>query len=155
MHKWYSMQGKEQGDIFKLDYIIHSLFLCKCFYVCQSSKDNLFIFLLLCWVGVLCGIHKSSYSITKLSYLNSPPQSFSFISPPPIPGIVLTDLVFPFTYMCTQYLHYIHPPTPFPHILSSLPLVPTPTDRTCSAYLFSNFVKKKERKKEKMTFFVV
>jgi hypothetical protein len=20
--------------------------------------------------------------------------------------------------MCTQYLHYIHPPTPFPHLLS-------------------------------------
>jgi hypothetical protein len=21
--------------------------------------------------------------------------------------------------MCTQYLHYIHPPTPFPHLLPS------------------------------------
>jgi hypothetical protein len=43
---------------------------------------------------------------------------------PPIPGLVSTDLIFPFTYMCTQYLHYIHPPTPFPHLLPAL-LVPT------------------------------
>jgi hypothetical protein len=43
--------------------------------------------------------------------------------PPTIPGIV-----FPFTYMCTQYSHCIHPPTPFPHHLP-LPLVPTPLSR--------------------------
>jgi hypothetical protein len=54
-----------------------------------------------------------------------------------------TDLIFPFTYMCTQYLHHIHPPTPLPHILSP----PTGTnhwDRTCSALLFSNFIKEKK-----------
>jgi hypothetical protein len=37
--------------------------------------------------------------------------------PPPIPGTVSTGLIFPFTYMCTQYLHHIHPPTPFPFLL--------------------------------------
>jgi hypothetical protein len=42
-----------------------------------------FLFLLLCWVGVHCGIHKSCYNISNISYLNSPPPSFSFISPPP------------------------------------------------------------------------
>jgi hypothetical protein len=37
--------------------------------------------------------------------LNSPP--------PPIPGIASTGIIFPFTYMwSTQYLHYIHLPTP-------------------------------------------
>jgi hypothetical protein len=36
-------------------------------------------FLSLCWVGVHCGIHKRSYSITNISYLNSPPSPFSFI----------------------------------------------------------------------------
>jgi hypothetical protein len=40
--------------------------------------------------------------------LNSPPPSIFFI---PIPGIFSKSLVFPFTYMSTQYLHYIHPPT--------------------------------------------
>jgi hypothetical protein len=32
-----------------------------------------------------------------------------------IPGIIPTGLIFPFTYKCTQYLHYIHLPVPFPH----------------------------------------
>jgi hypothetical protein len=36
-------------------------------------------FLLLCWVGVHYGIHKSSYNITNISYLNSFSPSFSFI----------------------------------------------------------------------------
>jgi hypothetical protein len=62
-------------------------------------------------------------------------------SPNPIPGTVSTDLIFPF--MCTQYLHHIHSPTPIPHLLP-LPLVPTSPDRTCDALLFSNFIKEKK-----------
>jgi hypothetical protein len=41
---------------------------------------------------------------------------------PPIPRIVSTDIILPYTYMCIRCLHYIHPPTPFPY-LYSLPLV--------------------------------
>jgi hypothetical protein len=33
--------------------------------------------------------------------------------PTPIPGIVSTDIIFPFTYMYTQYLHYIHLHPPY------------------------------------------
>jgi hypothetical protein len=33
-----------------------------------------------------------------------------------------------FTYMCAQYLHHIHPPTPFSHLLP-LPLIPPPHTR--------------------------
>jgi hypothetical protein len=40
-------------------------------------------------------------------------------SPPPIPDS-FNRSHFPITYMCTQYLHHIHPPTPFP-LLFSLP----------------------------------
>jgi hypothetical protein len=51
----------------------------------RKSIITIFIFwiyfLLLCLVGVLCGIHKSSYNISNVSYLNSPPPPFSFISP--------------------------------------------------------------------------
>jgi hypothetical protein len=39
------------------------------------------LFLLLCCMGVHCGLYKSSYNISNISYLNSPPPSFSFISP--------------------------------------------------------------------------
>jgi hypothetical protein len=35
---------------------------------------------------------------------------------PHIPGIVSTDIIFPFTYMFPQYLHHIHPSMPFPHL---------------------------------------
>jgi hypothetical protein len=45
--------------------------------------------------------------------LNSPPPSFSFILPPPIPEIVSTGLNFPFSYLNTLYFYHIHPPTPF------------------------------------------
>jgi hypothetical protein len=42
--------------------------------------------------------------------LNSPlHHSFSL---PTSPEIVSTVLIFPLAYMCTQHLHYIHPPTP-------------------------------------------
>jgi hypothetical protein len=52
--------------------------------------------------------------------LNSPPPPFSFVSLP-IPGTVSTGIIFAFTYMCTHYLHHIHPPTPFSNT-SPLPL---------------------------------
>jgi hypothetical protein len=42
-----------------------------------------FSFLLLYWVGTQCGIYKSSYNISNVSYLNSPTPWFSFISPLP------------------------------------------------------------------------
>jgi hypothetical protein len=68
-------------------------------------------------LGVCCRIYKSSYNISSISYLNLPLPSFSFIHPSPIPGIVSTGIIFPFRYMCTQYLHLIHYLTPFPHLL--------------------------------------
>jgi hypothetical protein len=74
--------------------------------------------------------------------LNSPPSPLFFIALYPIPGIVSTDIVFPFTYICTQYLHYFHPPTAFPHPFL-LPFIPTPSDRNYYALPFSDFVKEK------------
>jgi hypothetical protein len=73
--------------------------------------------------------------------LNLPPPPFSFMSLP-IPGIISIDIIFEFTYMSVQYLQYIHPPMPVPN--SSPRLVPDPHSKTCSALLFSNFVKGKK-----------
>jgi hypothetical protein len=54
---------------------------------------------------------------------------FTLLYPPPsIPGIVSTSVIFSFTYMCTQYLHYIYSITLFPHILH-LPTVTSPPPR--------------------------
>jgi hypothetical protein len=53
---------------------------------------------------------------------------------PTIPGIVSKGIIFPFIYICTQYLHYIHPSTPFPYLFPP----PTGTNspgRACSPIL--------------------
>jgi hypothetical protein len=44
----------------------------------------------------------------------------------------------------TKFLHHIHPPTPFPHILCNLTGTNSP-DKSYSAHLFSKFVKKKKK----------
>jgi hypothetical protein len=62
---------------------------------------------------------------------------------PPLPVIVSTGLIFTFTHMCTWNLHHIHPPTPFPHHFPP-PMGTQSPDRTCSALLFSNFVKEEK-----------
>jgi hypothetical protein len=108
----------------------------------------LFLFVVVL-LGVHCGIYKSSYTITTISYLNSLPLSLFFTLPPRIPGIVSAGLSFPFTYVYTQYWCHFYPPTSFPHILP--PWTGTnPPDQTSSALLFSNSVKGK-----KMTFLFV
>jgi hypothetical protein len=55
---------------------------------------------LLCWVGVHCGIYNISYTI---SYFNSPLYHSPIFHPSPTPGI---GIIFPFTYMCSQYFHH-------------------------------------------------
>jgi hypothetical protein len=59
--------------------------------------------------------------------LNTPLHHSPLFLPPSIPGIVSTGFIFPFTYMYTHYLDYIHPSIPFSHLL------PPPTGRTCAA----------------------
>jgi hypothetical protein len=56
------------------------------------------LLLLLCWIGLHCGICKSSYHI---SYLNSPHRTFSLSPFSPIHGIVSTvyiEISLPVTY---------------------------------------------------------
>jgi hypothetical protein len=80
------------------------------------------------------------------------PLHHSLSSPPPlIPGIVSADLIFPFIYMCTQYLYHIHLPSQFRHLLpTSHQYQPSPwagpIPSSCSLILCE------ERKGKKMTF---
>jgi hypothetical protein len=62
-------------------------------------------------LGVHCGIYKSSYNISNISYLNStsPPLSFDSLSNS---WNSFNRYHFPFTYVCTQYLHYSHLTSP-------------------------------------------
>jgi hypothetical protein len=83
----------------------------------ELDKKAHFLFLLLCWVGVHCGIYRSSYYISNIIFEFTISIILLYL-PSPIPGIVSTGIIIPFTYMCTQYLYYIHPPTLFPYFFS-------------------------------------
>jgi hypothetical protein len=81
--------------------------------------------------------------------LNSP--STLLFYPPPIPEIVSTDIIFAFTYMCTQFFAMYSPSYTLFWPPPLLLLVPTstPPHRTCSALLFSDFVEAKRKKRKK------
>jgi hypothetical protein len=65
----------------------------KCVIICMLCKYclpvSIWLFilqwglLLLCWVGVHCGICKCYYNVSNISYLNLPPPLLSLI--PPLP----------------------------------------------------------------------
>jgi hypothetical protein len=116
-----------------------------CFLV---TFNNLSVFLLY-WDDMGYHINKyflsinhihSLYSVLNITYLNSPLQPFSLTPPTPIPWTISTDIIFPFTYIRTQYFHHIHPALPFLHILPPPTCTNPHPDKTCSALLFFNFV---------------
>jgi hypothetical protein len=51
------------------------------------------------------------------AYHNEFTPSISLLYASPFPGIVSIDLIYLFTYVCTEYLYHIHPPTAFSYIL--------------------------------------
>jgi hypothetical protein len=128
--------------------MIYHMNFCKCHHVPPPSttiKNKwinksvfwvLFNFILLFgWVGVHCGIYKKSYNISNVSCWIQTLHHASLSHPH-------FWYHFPFTKMCTKCLHYIHPPMPFPHLLS-LPLLLMPPGKTCSFLLSSKLVKGK------------
>jgi hypothetical protein len=80
---------------------------------------KVFSFLLLCWVGVYWSIYKSSYNVSNISYLNSPPQMFSFIPLPLIPGKASTGIIFAFN------LCHLPSPQAIPPHLQAEPIPPS------------------------------
>jgi hypothetical protein len=85
-------------------------------------------------------IYKTSYKISSRSFLNAPIRYSPLSSPPPIPGIVSTCIIFYFIYMCTQCLHYFHAPIPLSPHSPHFHLVPIPRQDLFTLQ-FSDFVK--------------
>jgi hypothetical protein len=65
--------------------------------------------------------------------------------PPPNLRIVSVGIIFAFTYMYTQFLYHIHPPTPFPQHLPPRTGTKFLLDRTYSSLLFSDFIEEKRK----------
>jgi hypothetical protein len=59
---------------------------------------------------------------------------------PLIPGIVSTDIIFPFIYMCPEYLYHIHPPSLFPTSSPHSEQYHSTPGRTCTTLLVCNSV---------------
>jgi hypothetical protein len=120
------------------------------------SIVTFFFTLLLWWVGAHCGICTGSYNASNISYMNSPPQPFSFFSP---------SLYYWSSFNTYHFCIYLHVYTFYCTVFILLPLFPhtypPPTGaspptlgRTFSNLLFSDFVgeKKRKHKTKNMTF---
>jgi hypothetical protein len=104
-------------------FIFLNLF-CKLYLILSFLKFYLIIFLIVVpWVH--CGIYKSSYSTSDISYLNLPPPPFSFIPPPSFLDQFQQVSIF-HLYTCVHSICTIFTlPHPF-STSSTLPLVSIP-----------------------------
>jgi hypothetical protein len=105
----------------------------------------LFYPLLLCWVGVHCGIYTGSFNVSNILFYEFTPSTVSLCPSPPIPGVASTGIIL---HLCTCVhifcaliilltLFPIPPPTLVPAFLQG---------RTCSVHLFSDFVEQEREK---------
>jgi hypothetical protein len=104
--------------------------LLKCFDT--SALDSFFFFiiiLLLYWEYTVIVTKFLKYNTVEFT-----PSIILLYPSFPIPGIVSTTLIFPFSYI------HIHASTPFPYILPT-PTGTNPPDKTCFSFLFSVFGK--------------
>jgi hypothetical protein len=100
------------------------------------------IYLLLCLMGIHCGIYESSY---KTPLYHTWVYTLHHVPLSTLPHSCFKRFHFSI-YMYVYMVFALHSPS---QTLSSPPphthtLVRTPTGRTCSALLFSNFVKRKK-----------
>jgi hypothetical protein len=111
-------------------------------HVWEGSRERDFFSLIFFIVvlGVHCGIYKSSYNVSTISYLNSPPLPVSFILPFPHSWNTFNSHFSISIYVYTVFALY----SPS-HVLPPPHWYQPPLSRTCSAFLFSSFVKEKKK----------
>jgi hypothetical protein len=80
------------------------------------------------WWGYIVAYEKAFIIYQNIILEFTPSIILFYLSLPYNPGILSMGIIFPFTYICVQYLHYIHPSTYnlSPHPLP-LPLLPIPS----------------------------
>jgi hypothetical protein len=76
----------------------------------------IYIYMFVLGGGTLWHLQKCSHYIKYIIFELMPSTILHHPPPHSIPGIVSTDIIFPFTYMYIQYLHHIHLSSPFPYL---------------------------------------
>jgi hypothetical protein len=118
---------EKQGDIYRSNWnLSKTKKVCLHYFVnvVASVTDlnhwffNSFYFIVVLDRGILWYLQRFLQYI-KCIILEFTLSSILFYLPSPIQEIVATGIFFPFTFMCTQYLHHTHPLTPFPYLLPS------------------------------------
>jgi hypothetical protein len=110
--------------------ILSRLFREKMYVLAYFRKINCFFFVCVCVPGVGALWHLQKFlQYIKYIILEFTPSTILLYLPPPTLGIVSTWIIFLFTYMCTQYLHHIHPASSSSHCYQ------LPPGRTCFALL--------------------
>jgi hypothetical protein len=108
------------------------------FHYCETYRHKKF---LLCWVRVHCGIYKSPFNISNVSYLNSPPPLLSFTRSHTWKSFNRSHFSI-YIHVYTVFALYLLSHTlslPPPHSHWHQP--PLSPDRICSILLFFDFVK--------------
>jgi hypothetical protein len=103
------------------------------------------VFFLIVLLGIHCGIYKSSYNVSNISYLNSPPPLLSFICPSLHPWNGFNRYHF-YIYI---FLHSVFASYSFSYALFLSP--PPSTNSHCLQDMFHKFY----RTKKKMTVLLI
>jgi hypothetical protein len=106
---------------------------------------DLFFPLLLCWVGIHCGIYKILIMYQLYHTWIHPLHCSPLFSPPRIHRIVTTGII-NFACMWVHFLHHIHPPTPFPCHRPLLLFPALPPGQDLFYLLLSDFAEGKRKK---------
>jgi hypothetical protein len=98
IHWWRSSSSGGTDSVFSMIFKINTV-------IVFSLIFKIFIYYLLCWVGLHWHIYKGSYSVSNVAYLNSPlPLLFHSASPDSYNSF--TDIIFAFTHGYTLFASY-------------------------------------------------
>jgi hypothetical protein len=90
---------------------------CQILYMYSQKPYILVLFFNLLFITVVLGYIVIVTKVLTIYHSWIHPSIILLYPASPIPGVVSTGFIFPFSYVSTWYFHHIQPPSPFPCIL--------------------------------------